>query len=108
MGVDSPRWFDRRVLLVGDAAHALSPVSGQGAAMAVEDAVVLAEELASTPDIGGGLAAFERRRRPRIEALRQRMARRVARATGRGEMQTSEPLSLDPWSDQASLLSTPP
>jgi 2-polyprenyl-6-methoxyphenol hydroxylase-like FAD-dependent oxidoreductase len=49
VSVDSPQWCDRRVLLVGDAAHALSPVSGQGAAMALEDAVVLGEELASTP-----------------------------------------------------------
>ena len=76
--------------------------------MALEDAVVLCEELASTPDIEAGLAAFERRRRPRIEALRQLMANRVARATGRTETQTSEPFSLDPWTDQASLLSTPP
>jgi 2-polyprenyl-6-methoxyphenol hydroxylase-like FAD-dependent oxidoreductase len=108
MSVDSPRWFDRGVLLVGDAAHALSPVSGQGAARALEDAVVMAEELARTPDIEGGLAAFERRRRPRIETLRRLMANRVARATGRSDIQTSEPFSLDPWSDQASLLSTPP
>jgi 2-polyprenyl-6-methoxyphenol hydroxylase-like FAD-dependent oxidoreductase len=108
VSVDPPRWCDRRVLLVGDAAHALSPVSGQGAAMALEDAVVLGEELAGTRDIEAGLAAFERRRRPRIEALRQLMANRVARATGRTEPQTSETFSLDPWSDQASLLSTPP
>jgi 2-polyprenyl-6-methoxyphenol hydroxylase-like FAD-dependent oxidoreductase len=108
MGVDAPQWLERGVLLMGDAAHALSPVSGQGAAMALEDAVVLAEELASTPDVESGLAAFERRRRPRLAALRQLMANRVARATGRSEAQTSEPFSLDPWSDQASLLSTPP
>ena len=107
MSVDSPRWHDRRVLLVGDAAHALSPISGQGAAMAFEDAVVLAEELAGTCDLESSLASFERRRRTRIEALRQRVANRVARATGGTETQTSEPFSPDPWSDQASLLSTP-
>lgn len=108
MSVDSPRWYDRGVLLVGDAAHALSPISGQGAAMAFEDAVVLAEELAGSRDVEGGLAAFERRRRTRIEALRQLVANRVARAAGRTETQTSEHFAPDPWTDQASLLSAPP
>ena len=75
--------------------------------MAFEDAVVLAEELASTRDLESSLASFERRRRTRIEALRQRVANRVARATGRTKTQTSEPFSPDPWSDQASLLSMP-
>lgn len=108
MSVDSPRWHNGNVLLVGDAAHALSPISGQGAAMAFEDAVVLAEELAGNHDIESSLASFERRRRTRIEALRQRVANRVARATGGIETQTAEPFSPDPWSDQASLLSTLP
>jgi 2-polyprenyl-6-methoxyphenol hydroxylase-like FAD-dependent oxidoreductase len=108
MSVDSPRWYDRGVLLVGDAAHALSPVSGQGAAMAFEDAVVLAEELGGTHDLQSGLAAFERRRRTRIEALRRRVASRIARATRGTDAQSTEPFSPDPWSDQASLLSAPP
>ena len=38
-------WFRGRVVLVGDAAHATSPHVGQGAAMAIEDAVVLTEEI---------------------------------------------------------------
>jgi 2-polyprenyl-6-methoxyphenol hydroxylase-like FAD-dependent oxidoreductase len=108
LSVDSPRWYDRRVLLVGDAAHALSPTSGQGAAMAFEDAVVLAEELASTRDLESALAAFERRRRTRIEALRQLVENRVARAAGRTETQTPEHFLPDPWSNQASLLSALP
>jgi len=108
MSVDSPSWHDRGVLLVGDAAHALSPVSGQGAAMAFEDAVVLAEELDGAHDLKSGLAAFERRRRTRIEALRRRVANRIARATRGTEAQSTEPFSPDPWSDQASLLSAPP
>src|SRR5262249_38772507 len=39
-------WYRGRVVLVGDAAHATSPHAGQGAAQAIEDAVVLGEELA--------------------------------------------------------------
>jgi 2-polyprenyl-6-methoxyphenol hydroxylase-like FAD-dependent oxidoreductase len=106
--VDCPRWFDRRVLVVGDAAHALSPVSGQGAAMAFEDAVVLAEELGRDSAIDDALTAFERRRRPRIEALRRLVANRVAMATGGTPTRTPGPFSFDPWFDQSSLLSTPP
>ena len=40
-------WYRGRVLLIGDAAHATSPHAGQGAAQAIEDGVVLAEEIAS-------------------------------------------------------------
>jgi 2-polyprenyl-6-methoxyphenol hydroxylase-like FAD-dependent oxidoreductase len=45
-----PPWHHGRVVLVGDAAHATSPHVGQGAAMAIEDAVVLAEELTAAGD----------------------------------------------------------
>ena len=38
-------WYRDRVVLIGDAAHATSPHVGQGAAMAIEDALVLAEEV---------------------------------------------------------------
>jgi 2-polyprenyl-6-methoxyphenol hydroxylase-like FAD-dependent oxidoreductase len=76
--------------------------------MAFEDAVVLAEELGGTHDLQSGLARFERRRRTRIEALRRRVANRIARAARGTEARTSEPFSPDPWSDQASLLSAPP
>lgn len=46
------QWFTGRVLLIGDAAHATTPHLGQGAGMAIEDAIVLSEELTS----GGTLA----------------------------------------------------
>jgi 2-polyprenyl-6-methoxyphenol hydroxylase-like FAD-dependent oxidoreductase len=42
--VDEP-WHRGRVLLIGDAAHATTPHLGQGAGMAIEDAIVLSEEL---------------------------------------------------------------
>lgn len=57
-------WHTDRVLLVGDAAHAASPATGQGASMALEDAVVLAKALRDTDD---AFAVYERLRRPRVE-----------------------------------------
>ena len=62
-----PTWWRGRTVLVGDAAHAPSPSSGQGAAMALEDAVVLARSLA-THGVDG-LAAYERARRERVEGI---------------------------------------
>jgi FAD-dependent urate hydroxylase len=63
--VVSGPWSRGRVLLIGDAAHATAPSMGEGAAMALEDAVVLAEELHSAPGIREALGAYERRRRSR-------------------------------------------
>ncbi|WP_030984413.1 FAD-dependent oxidoreductase [Streptomyces sp. NRRL WC-3744] len=60
-------WRAGRVLLVGDAAHAASPATGQGASMALEDAVVLAKALRDLPDPRAACAAYERHRRPRTE-----------------------------------------
>ncbi|MFD0257135.1 FAD-dependent monooxygenase [Kitasatospora indigofera] len=58
-------WYVGRVVLAGDAAHASTPHLAQGAAMAVEDALVLAESLDAAADVAGALAAWEARRRPR-------------------------------------------
>ena len=44
-------WSAGRVVLIGDAAHAMSPMMGQGGCMAIEDALVLADELRRAPDI---------------------------------------------------------
>ncbi|SPU05972.1 monooxygenase; putative salicylate 1-monooxygenase [Bacillus spizizenii] len=41
-------WYKGRVVIGGDAAHAGAPTLAQGAAMAIEDAIVLAEELKIT------------------------------------------------------------
>lgn len=60
-------WTGRRTLIIGDAAHAASPATGQGASMALEDAVVLAKALRDYPDTATALAAYERLRRPRVE-----------------------------------------
>ena len=56
-----------RVVLVGDAAHASSPMMGQGGCMAMEDACVLAEELRLAATVEDALASYVRRRKPRVE-----------------------------------------
>ncbi|MGX4733626.1 FAD-dependent monooxygenase [Kitasatospora griseola] len=62
--VDAP-WHVGRVALAGDAAHASTPHLAQGAAMAVEDALVLAQELDAADSVPAALQAWEDRRRPR-------------------------------------------
>jgi 2-polyprenyl-6-methoxyphenol hydroxylase-like FAD-dependent oxidoreductase len=64
-----PPWQRGRVTLLGDAAHATSPHVGQGAAMALEDSVVLAEELALTDDLQAAFGAFGHRRYERVRTI---------------------------------------
>ncbi|MFD9593908.1 FAD-dependent monooxygenase [Kitasatospora sp. NPDC059973] len=75
VSVEEP-WHVGRVVLAGDAAHASTPHLAQGAAMAVEDALVLAQSLDAVEDpatdVAAALAAWEERRRPRamwVQAL---------------------------------------
>jgi 2-polyprenyl-6-methoxyphenol hydroxylase-like FAD-dependent oxidoreductase len=62
-----------RVVLVGDAAHAALPTSGQGAASALEDGVCAGRVIAAPVTAGGDLArqltAFDRARRPRCQRI---------------------------------------
>ena len=74
-----PRWSERRVVLVGDAAHATTPGVGQGAAQAIEDAVVLTDRLASSGDLATALGEYEAIRRPRAEAV-LKLSRRTDKA----------------------------
>ncbi|MEU4872434.1 FAD-dependent oxidoreductase [Streptomyces sp. NPDC021608] len=60
-------WRLGRTLLIGDAAHAASPATGQGASMALEDAVILAKCLRDVPGLASALARYEELRRPRVE-----------------------------------------
>jgi 2-polyprenyl-6-methoxyphenol hydroxylase-like FAD-dependent oxidoreductase len=76
------RWGTDRVVLIGDAAHAVHPISGMGASLALQDARVLAQELATglPEDVSGALTRFEERRRK--SAIRvQREARFEAAVT---------------------------
>lgn len=65
-------WVRGRVVLVGDAAHAMSPNMAEGVGMALEDALVLAE----TVDGGRPLHEYEARRRPRVGFVRTQTHRR--------------------------------
>jgi FAD-dependent urate hydroxylase len=70
-----PSWSRGPMIVIGDAAHAASPTSGQGASLAMEDAVLLARCLRDLPDIGCAFAAYEQLRRPRVERIVARAAR---------------------------------
>lgn len=62
-------WHQHRVLLIGDAAHAGPPTLAQGAAMGIEDAVVLAHCLADHADLLAALEAFMVRRYDRVRTI---------------------------------------
>jgi len=64
-----PAWQRGRVVLLGDAAHAVSPSSGQGASQALEDAIVLAKCLRDVAPVEAALALYEALRRPRAERI---------------------------------------
>jgi len=69
-------WHHGRAVLVGDAAHAPTPTSGQGASLSIEDGLVLAKCLRDADDVGAAFARFEAARRPRVEAIVKNAARR--------------------------------
>ncbi|MFB9235830.1 FAD-dependent oxidoreductase [Plantactinospora siamensis] len=64
-----PRWHAGRMVLLGDAVHAPSNSSGQGASLAIESAVQLARCLRDLPDVPAAFAAYERLRRARVEGI---------------------------------------
>lgn len=65
-------WRKGRILLIGDAAHAMTPNLGQGGAMAIEDALVLAQSLHRQPTIDTALDAFLHRRLKRVTSVQNR------------------------------------
>lgn len=62
-------WHRGRVTLLGDAAHATTPHLGQGAGMAIEDSLVLADELAAKDSVADALAGYTARRQPRCSYI---------------------------------------
>ncbi|MEV0348335.1 FAD-dependent monooxygenase [Nonomuraea sp. NPDC050680] len=64
-----PTWSRGPMVIIGDAAHAVSPASGQGVSLACEDAVVLARSLRDLKDVPKALAAYELARRERVERV---------------------------------------
>jgi 2-polyprenyl-6-methoxyphenol hydroxylase-like FAD-dependent oxidoreductase len=77
-------WHTRRVVLLGDAAHAVAPHAGQGASMALEDAVVLAACLADTVSPTAAFARFEALRKKRTHTVME-----IARRNGSRKMAQS-------------------
>ena len=76
-----PAWHNEQMVIIGDAAHAPAPTSGQGASLAAEDAVVLAKALRDQPDIPQALAAYQRLRRERVERIVAQAARASSNKT---------------------------
>lgn len=73
-------WSRGRVVLVGDAAHATTPNLGQGAAQAIEDALVLADQIVRVPRLRDALKSYESLRAPKTRFIveRSRQLGRVA------------------------------
>ena len=69
--IDAPSWSDGGVGLIGDAAHAMLPFQAQGAAMAIEDAAILAPLLMTEPEAASAFTRFEAMRRPRVDKVRK-------------------------------------
>jgi 2-polyprenyl-6-methoxyphenol hydroxylase-like FAD-dependent oxidoreductase len=68
-------WHTGRVCLIGDAAHAISPSAGQGASLALEDAIVLAKCLRDAPKLEQAFSSFQSQRKARVDLI-VRQARR--------------------------------
>ena len=64
-----PQWSRGRVVAIGDAVHATSPSAGQGASLALEDAITLAQCLRDLPDRAAAFAEYQRARQPRADAV---------------------------------------
>lgn len=83
-------WHRGRIVLIGDAVHATSPHVGQGAAMAIEDALVLAEELEGEGGVEEALGRFVQRRFERCELIWQ-----ISRQIGQWEKDHTPPPEAD-------------
>jgi len=97
-----PGWIiDGNITLIGDAAHAMTPFLGHGAACGIEDAVVLARALAASATVAEGLSRYEAARHERATFIQQesnanadRMQGQDTNLFGLGEMKDEESLGL--------------
>jgi 2-polyprenyl-6-methoxyphenol hydroxylase-like FAD-dependent oxidoreductase len=85
-----PTWSNGAMIVIGDAAHAASPATTQGASLAIEDGIVLAQCLRDIPGQAAALATYEHLRRSRVE--------RVVQAGADGE----NPVPVPPGSRRSS------
>jgi 2-polyprenyl-6-methoxyphenol hydroxylase-like FAD-dependent oxidoreductase len=93
-----PPWNKGLVVLGGDAAHACTPHITQGAGMALEDAVVLAEELFDADTIPAALTSYAERRYPRAKFVQE-----VSRGILESEMAINEETlvpTIAKWPDE--------
>jgi 2-polyprenyl-6-methoxyphenol hydroxylase-like FAD-dependent oxidoreductase len=92
-------WYRDRVVLVGDAAHGATPHCGQGAAQAIEDGIVLAEELAKGGSVTSALDAFTVRRYERCRAI-------VEGSERVGQWEQDHSLPIDPDATRNAVIMT--
>jgi 2-polyprenyl-6-methoxyphenol hydroxylase-like FAD-dependent oxidoreductase len=92
-------WHRGRIVLVGDAAHGASPHCGQGAAQAIEDGIVLAEELAKDVPVPAALEAFAARRYDRCRAI-------VEGSEQVGKWEQDHSLPIDPDATRNAVIMT--
>jgi salicylate hydroxylase len=93
--------IDGNVSLIGDAAHAMTPFLGHGAACGIEDAVVLARAMAASATVAEGLSRYEKARHERATFIQMesnanadRMQGQDTNLFGLGEMKDEESLGL--------------
>jgi 2-polyprenyl-6-methoxyphenol hydroxylase-like FAD-dependent oxidoreductase len=82
-----PAWSRGRVVLLGDAAHAVGPHAGQGASMAIEDALVLAAALELEAEPQAAFRRYEALRRPRVAEVVRLTARNSSQKRAQGKWQ---------------------
>jgi 2-polyprenyl-6-methoxyphenol hydroxylase-like FAD-dependent oxidoreductase len=76
--VRTTRWSNGRIVLIGDAAHATAPVWAEGAALAMEDALALAQFASETDDVSSVIRQFENVRQPRaahVQAMTDKLSK---------------------------------
>lgn len=104
-----PDWIvDGRVALLGDAAHAMTPFMGQGAACGIEDAVVLARALAASSTIEDGLRRYVAARHERASFIQAESNANADRLQGQdtdlyglGTLRNEESLGLFEYDPRA-------
>lgn len=96
-----PSWHKGRVALLGDAAHPILPFLAQGAVMALEDAPVMAQAIASSSDdLTAAFAAYDRTRRKRVARVQaaSRQNGRIYHMTGPAKWARDTAMKLTPAS----------
>ena len=86
-----PTWSNGAMIVIGDAAHAASPATTQGASLAIEDAIVLAQCLRDVPGLAAALATYEHLRRSRVERVVPGRGRRRESRTAPSRFQEKQP-----------------